>query len=271
MIARALILVACVACVATSALAQPARKVLVLPVDGAADVQLRKQLDASVARSATALDGAVTSGNTTFAETAAAVGCNPGAAACIDEVIGTLAVDELVWGTATTTNGQTRLVVYRAQAQQPARAKEIVVGTDEAQTQAQLGSLFQPLAVPAAPTGSALPAEPADHGRRNFGIALAAGGTVMMIVAFALWANESSLAEQIEDAPTNSIDDFRALEALEDRAYRYAAIGNLLMLGGLVVGGYGAYVIYQDRTSRVVVRPTPVDGGVGVTIGGTWW
>jgi len=60
------------------------------------------------------LTGTVTTGDTTFAETAAAVGCNATAPGCADTVMTTLSVDEIVYGTATTTNGQTTVVVRRA-------------------------------------------------------------------------------------------------------------------------------------------------------------
>jgi len=50
--------------------------------------------------------GNVANGDTTFAETAAAVGCDPAAADCAETVRTTLGVDELVWGTATWTNAR---------------------------------------------------------------------------------------------------------------------------------------------------------------------
>jgi hypothetical protein len=89
-------------------------KILVLPVDGNADAATRSRLNADIARLARGLDGQVSTGNATFADTALAVGCDPHAAGCSDEVIATLGVDELIWGTATRDGRQTQLVVRRA-------------------------------------------------------------------------------------------------------------------------------------------------------------
>ena len=94
---------------AASAAAAP-HKVLVLPVDGNADAATRTKLTAHIVRLAKGLDGEVGTAEATFADTALAVGCDPRAPRCSDEVIATLAVDELVWGTATRDGGQTRLV-----------------------------------------------------------------------------------------------------------------------------------------------------------------
>src|SRR6185369_2617758 len=84
----------------TSVVAGP-RKVLVLPLDGNAAAAQKSQLNDSVAKMAKAkIDGDVTVGDTTFQETAAAVGCDPNAPQCADTVLSTLTVDELVYGTA---------------------------------------------------------------------------------------------------------------------------------------------------------------------------
>ncbi|HMG56230.1 MAG TPA: hypothetical protein VK601_22175, partial [Kofleriaceae bacterium] len=92
---------------AITALTAPAaaavHKVLVLPVDGALDPATRGKLTAELARLARGLDGQVATGSATFADTALAVGCEPRAASCADEVMATLGVDELVWATATRT------------------------------------------------------------------------------------------------------------------------------------------------------------------------
>ena len=53
------------------------RKVLVLPIEGDADPALRKQLTAELVALAKSEGGTVTTGYTTFSETAAAIGCDP--------------------------------------------------------------------------------------------------------------------------------------------------------------------------------------------------
>src|SRR5258706_13023263 len=61
-----------------------ARKVIVLTLDGDADPALRTRLQQSVVKAARANGDGVTIGNTTFAETAAAAGCDPATPACAD-------------------------------------------------------------------------------------------------------------------------------------------------------------------------------------------
>ena len=79
---------------ALGALAAPAmaarHKILVLPVEGTADAATRGKLTAGLARLARSLDGQVATGSATFADTALAVGCDPRAPGCSDEVMATL-------------------------------------------------------------------------------------------------------------------------------------------------------------------------------------
>src|ERR1043165_7798237 len=110
---RALLGLALAVMVAARVEAAP-HKVLVLPLDGNAEPAPRPRLTAHVVRLAKRLDGQVATAEATFADTALAVGCDPRTPRCSDDVMATLGVDELVWGTATKAGGQTRLVVRRA-------------------------------------------------------------------------------------------------------------------------------------------------------------
>src|SRR5439155_1151708 len=109
---RALVLAIVIALCAPAAAAS--HKVLVLPVDGTIDAATRTRLTADIARLARSLDGQVASGSATFADTALAVGCDPRAAGCSDEVMATLGVDELIWATATKEGSHTRWGGHRA-------------------------------------------------------------------------------------------------------------------------------------------------------------
>jgi len=101
--------------------AAASHKILVLPTDGTADAATRAKLTAQVVKLAKGLDGQVATAGATFADTALAVGCDPQAPGCSDQVLATLGVDELVWATATKDNGQTRVVVRRATKGSPPR------------------------------------------------------------------------------------------------------------------------------------------------------
>ena len=109
-------LLAC-AVLSSSALAAP-HKILVLPLEGNAPTALRTTLGAEVTSLAQTL-GTLTPGDTTFSDTADAVGCDPAKPTCVDTVMSTLGVDELIWGTATTQAGTTTVEVYRASRGQP--------------------------------------------------------------------------------------------------------------------------------------------------------
>jgi hypothetical protein len=268
---------------AATAIAGP-RRVLVLPLDGNADPTTRGMLNASLQKQAKAgvADAAVTVGDATFEETAAAVGCTPSDAQCAQQVRTTLGVDELVYGTATTdANGATTVTLRRSSAaDDPPKELTATVargdGPDKAD--AALAPAFgNPIATdnpPPPPPPPPLPpaGPPVDNSRRNIGIACATGGGVVFLIGLALWANASSKQDQIDSAPTRTSEQLVALRELEDRAQRYAIAGDVLVVGGLALGGYGAWLLYKDRKEqrRVVVTPAATPAGPGVSIGGVW-
>jgi hypothetical protein len=288
---RALVVVA-IALVSALAQAAP-RKVFVLPVDGNADPALRKTLDAQVQKLAHQIAGTVTTGDATFADTAAMVGCDPAQPACTDTVLATLSADELVWGTATTTNGQTTFVVRRAI---KGNMREQVAMVD-AQNAEAVGGQLQPLfggtatgsesgSGSAAASGSGSAAASATgtatatggdatvgwSQEKKLGIGFAAAGGAALIVGLALWANESSLQGQINSTPLPQTSaDVQSLLAIENRAQSYANWGNGIVLLGLVAGGVGAYYLWKDHEAATVT-PVPATSGTGATlvIGGKW-
>jgi hypothetical protein len=281
--------------------AAASRKVLVLPVDGALDAATRSKLTADVARLARALDGQVATGSATFTDTALAVGCDPRAPSCADEVMATLGVDELVWSTATREGGQTRLVVRRA-ARGAARREASTTfpageagdriasgiaplfappearpagpragapadghgaGAPDLATEAEPGSPASAPIEPAAPPPALPP--PDDHGGRTAGIALAAGGATSVVLGIALWASYASLQGQIDAHPVRTRADFDDLLALEDRANSRAIAGDAFVIAGVVAGGIGAYLWYRGHR-RLAIAPAPIAHGGGVTI-----
>jgi hypothetical protein len=293
------------------ALAAPAiaarHRILVLPVEGTADAAIRGKLTGQLARLARSLDGQVATGSATFADTALAVGCDPHAPGCSDEVMATLGVDELVWATATRDGGRIRLVVRRVTRGGAAREVSTVFATGEADDRitAGIAPVFgapgtEPVrppvpdpaspsaapnptvaaeaaaGAPATPTGTGAPAdlpgspdEPG-HGRdRTLGFALAGGGALSLALGLALWASYASLQDQIDNHAVRTPADFQDLRSLEDSASNRAIGGDIFVVAGLVAGGLGAYYLIRDhRRHGVVVAPAAVPGGAGMTI--TW-
>jgi hypothetical protein len=277
------LIVACAALVAVAVTSVAGgRKVLVLPVDGDADAATRAKLDASVQKLAHSIDGDVKPGSTTFADAALSVGCDPQMPSCADTVIGMLAVDELVWGTATTTDGTTTLTVRRATKGTPPKDQLITISATDPPEKAedQLKPLFGGVSEGSGSaigsgsgSGSAEPPSPPWSTDKKLGVGLSAGGGLALVIGLALWANESSLQTQINSAPTNTASDIKSLKALEDKASGYATWGDIMVVVGLAAGGVGAYYLWKNHNAaNVTVTPAPVDNGAGAAliVGGRW-
>ena len=73
---------------------------------------------------------------------------------------------------------------------------------------------------------------------------------------------------RIDTSPVSTPADFAALVELEDRARSRAWAGNVMVLGGAALAGYGIHLLRRDhRARRVVVAPAPMgDAGGGVTL-----
>lgn len=296
MIARIVLVVLLVA--STIVHAAP-RKVLVLPLGGNADPALRAKLSASIGRLARVVDGEVTAGKTTLADTAAAAGCDPDTASCIESVRKMLGVDELVYGSANVERGQVTIVVHRTGDKQgPQQLSTTIAATDSPdRADAALLPLFtgaatQPVDPPTPPDRTdpegpeenplgpeeptppleekPLPEVPPQRSSkdRSMGIVMGIGGGAMFLIGLALWSSASSLQDEIDGHPTVTRDDFAELEDLEGKASTRAWLGNIAVVGGLALGGYGGYLLWRDRKAQrsAVVAPRPTENAPGVLL-----
>ncbi|MEJ7600980.1 MAG: hypothetical protein WKG01_23945 [Kofleriaceae bacterium] len=276
------ITVLCVMAFALPAIAGP-RRVLVLPLDGSADAPTRARLTTSVQRLARVIDGIVLPGDTTFAETAAAVGCDPQVPACADDVRRTLGVDELVYGTANVDQSRITIVLRRKAKGAAARDVTATVSITDTPERVEpaLLPLFsvstapvttEPVLVPAPVVGE--PAQPPPLPQpterkpmsrdRKFGIAAVAGGGLLVLFGLAAWSSASSVNDQIDNHDTADYQDFLDLQELESRASTRAWAGNVLVLGGLALGAYGGWLLWRDRDRQLTVTPAPIPGGAAV-------
>ena len=263
------------------------RKVLVLPVDGNAPAAQRTSINDSVVSLAkSGIDGDVTAGDTTFNETAAAVGCTPDQPTCADTVMSTLSVDELVWGTAQTENGSTTVTIHRATKGAPARQQMAVI--DEKGGGDAVASGMQPLfaressegsgsdAGSGAGAGSGRPHTKSffDSTERKVGVAAGAVSLACLVIGFSFWNSESSMQDQIDNHPTMTLTQLQDLHELEDRAASKALWGNIFVVLGLAAGGVSGYYFWKDHKNRseLVVGPAPTADGTGVkmVLGGRW-
>ena len=280
---------------ASQAIAGP-RTVLVLPIDGNADATTRAKLTTSVQKLARVIEGQVQPGDTTFAETAAAVGCDPTTPACAETVRTTLGVDEVVYGTATAQGTKVTVVVKRkVKDRAPKEVSATVSASTPAQAEPTLLPLFSteiedvpeptrdpvvqpdPIATPtpdpdpdpvAEPPPPVVPPKKPTSQKRALGISAIIGGSAIFLAGLGLWSTASGMQDDIDRHPVEDLEDIRALRALEGKASSRAWFGNLCVVVGLALGGYGGYLLYKDREGRrVTVTPTPVPGGgAGVTI-----
>lgn len=283
-----LLLVVAIGVLAASVAAGP-HKVLVLPLDGNADAATKSKLNTVVQDLAKSIPGNVSNGDATLSETASAVGCDPNKTACIDSVLSTLAVDEIVWGTATTDNGQTTVVVRRATRGSPAQSQTAILASSEQPEAAEprLGPLFGVTGTvnlgsagsaevgSAVGSGSAAPPPPPGvpwSQEKKLGVGLAIGGGALIVVGLALWASESGVQNDIDNAPTSTAADIQNLKDLESKANGYAWGGNIAMVLGLGAGGYGAYLLWKDHKEHTMLAPAPPPSGTGMTfvLRGRW-
>ena len=254
-------------------------KVMVLPLDGDAPEAQRQALAAQLASDAQH-DGDVTSGTTTYRETAAAAGCNPDDAACATTVLTTLGVDEVVYGSATVDGATTHVKVTRVTRDQHTERSFDITPRDAAGSgsgsatsngtgSASIGNDATQMQTLFAPPQSEQPA-PTTAARRDrtIGIAMVAGGGLAIVIGVALWISEHGVQGQIDGAPDATLGDVQSLVALESSASDQAVAGNVLVIVGAAVAGVGGYFLWRDHEAHVAVAP--VDHGAAVTFGGRW-
>jgi hypothetical protein len=327
------------------AVARPAaadsHKLLVLQSEGRADAATRARIDAAIVKLAQAAEPQTSAGELNYSDAATAVGCKPEAAACKDEVLGMLAVDEIVITTVTPRPGGTQIAVRRIQKGGATRDATMLLPTGAPADKLDgIAPLFggkpaaaPPPAAPAVPAGPAVtttgrpPERPADRPpegpanrptneppvipapaavqppppsvamtttsaqagaspspqRQRLEIAGMAGGGGLVVLGLLLWGAASGVQGEIDKAPTTTKQDLLDLKDLESRGDGYAGLGNLFVIGGLVVGGLGTYFYIKDHrtssqraqqaqraTTSARLTPTVLDHGAGVvlTIGG---
>lgn len=269
----------------TSVMAQTSPKVLVLPLDGNAPDAQRTALNESVAKLAkSGIAGEVTIGETTFNETASAVGCDPALASCAEQVRTTLAVDELVYGTASTAGGTTTVTVSRVTAgSAPVTQVSVISESDPAENaETGIAPLFGPATVEGSgsETGSGSAERPRpgssffDTRERKLGVGIGAGGVLLAAIGLALWSDVGGMQDEIDAAPRETLVQINALKELEDDAAGKAMWGNVLFVGGVAAIAVGGYFLWKDRKNReaTTVTPAPAPDGTGMTfvLRGSW-
>ena len=257
------------------------RTVQVLKTQGKIDAATRAKIDAAILEHAKT-DASATAGDITFAEAAAALGCKPEATACRDEVREMLAVDEVVYATATKKPGGIDVTVYRITKGGTARDGGLHLAREPAKKDIEVGVLeasapepTEPAAASPSPTPGQPMVDAPVHPHRRLQLAGMVAGGAMVFVGFLSWGQALDLQGQIDDAPTSTSADLVALRDLEKRADGAAGLGNALFLGGAVLGGISTYYYVKGRrrarAQAMATRITPAvfADGAGIAIGGS--
>jgi len=303
--------IACIVLAIASGVAVAEDKVLVLRAEGRADKTVRTKIEGAVLKLAAGTGGAATAGDVTFGDAAMMVGCKPEDEKCKDEVLGMLAVDEIIAITAMPKPGGIEVSVRRISKGGATRNGATLVTADKADQLEALTSLFEkpaPLPPPVttitttapiapapmpepAPTTTEPPApvpeptttatiaplpgpidEPRDdqprRGRRlaMFGMA---GGGALLVIGIVFWASAANIEDEIDDSPKRTRADLEHIQDLEAQGDGYATAGNLLAVGGLILGGVSTYFFMKSNKSSTHTAVTPIiNNGTGIAI--TW-
>lgn len=226
----------------------------------------------------------VSTGGANLADTAAVTGCTSKVPAdCRDQIIETLGVDELVYGTVERSISGHSVTVVRARLGAPPLVVTVevpagdVTGAVKAThptidglfpvvgdgTGTGTGTVVEPGAGTAAGTGATGPEPvvpgaviPPSGGPRDDGPTIPRkvvvggmiAGSALAVTGVLLWFKASSMQGEIDDAPVSTPEEIFALRDLEDSAASYASWGNRLFAVGLVVGGASAaYWLFKGR------------------------
>lgn len=134
---------------------------VVLKADGNASAVIKAKVDVQVLRLARNLDPAAEAGDVTFADAATAVGCSGDEVRCRGDVVGTMAVDEVISTTVTALpNGDVHVVVRRVPKTGAIRDAQTTVSVGqplETNVAASIGPIFGVKAKPAATVTTTTP------------------------------------------------------------------------------------------------------------------
>ena len=285
---------------------------LVLKSDGNADGKVRAQVDAAVLKLAKSGIEGVAPGDISFNDAAAAVGCSkPDAPSCKDDVLGMFSVDEIIATTVTRKPGGLEVLVRRqAKSGAPREALAKVNDATDPQLDVQLGSLFGAASTPPPPPDTTPPPPPDttpppppdttppppdttppppdttpqpqpplpvhvdDQQHNRLQLAGMIGGGALVLLGFVMWGQASGTQNDIDAAASRTVVDFKHIQDLEKQGDGQASLGNLMFIGGLVLGGLSTYFYIRDRGRRhdPVARITPTvfphGAGLALTIGG---
>ena len=210
--------------------------------------------------------------------------CDPENSTCLAAVAKSLGVERLVFGTVNHEGGKLKVTLTRFDVG-PDRQQQtfnLAGGTpDQLATELVKASaaLFGGVTIEEDPTPDPTPGPGPDKPVEDKGVpgkittgtwALVGGGAVFAAAGVVMLVSAQSIKRDVQNAPTDTLDDIRRLRALEDKGVQRTLIGNVMLIGGGAALAAGVVRAIIQRKSTVVddpiVQPVPTEGGAVIML-----
>ena len=249
------------------------------------------KLTEALARS---IDGEVA--NVPIEDAAGLLDCDPEATPCLEAVSRSVKAKRIVFGAITADDdGAVKVTLTRFDPgpDRQQRTFDLVSTTTDsmaeelARVAAPLfGKPAQPMVNdkppddPSGPDGPQGPTGPGDgthadsaHGSiRGSTWGILGGGAAVTGIGIAFLVSARGIADEVDQAPRNTPQDFKELTALESKGETRQRLGLVLTAVGAVGLGYGIYRALADRrtspseTSALQLTPVPLQGGAALVL-----
>ncbi len=297
-IAAVAVAVATVTAPASLVLADDGQSVLIVPLAGQAEgdladapARLTVALEKAVANAG--LDGVLA--QVSREELTAVAGCAAESLGCFLQVAETLGATSVVVGEMATRDGGGLEITLSigAKGSEPRTATFAAIGANlaaiEADFETKATAFLSGEEIPPEPTPEPMPdpiGTPAptidsgfsfgrvkgySWGIAGSGFAIAATGIVFLIIA-------DGKQSDVDEHPTDTVEDLETLADLEDAGKRYNRLGNAMLVVGGIATAVGIVLVIkqaragpEQREHGVSVTPVPLRGGAGVVVTYNGW
>ncbi len=259
-------------------------KTRVFPLSGAPDSGVQTKMTRALADSIGA-DVA----NVPLEDAAGLLECDPESSTCLGAVAKSVAAERLVFGVIVVeSKSKLKVTLTRFDPAGPDRQQRTfeIRGKDGDELATELvrvsGPLFGkpegnkrivPDDQPDKPDGpdkpDPTPETPTKGGKVSAATwAIGGGGAIAVAAGVGFLLSAQSIKKQVDQAPMNTVEDFEALQKLEDRGVLRTRIGDVLVIAG--AAGLAVAIVRGIKERRkepsTVVTPTPIDGGAAIVL-----
>ncbi len=274
--------------------AEPKPRVLIIPIGGTLEGPMAgapKRFDKVIAEVAGEVGTEPLTARVGKAEVTAIIGCaDDESTECFEESASMLGVERIVFGQVEATPDGTQVTLTYFRSGEPVRRKQWVLGSAEVQpaseeVRAVARELFAPApAEPAQPPPVVeppppQPLQPQPGPQFSFGRVkpwtwgVVGGGAALLGLSALFFALAADKQDQVDAAPTDSLDDLHRLEDLESSGRRLTLLGNLSLAAGAVAVTAGAVLIWRQGRApdeAPAVALVPLAGGAGLVWSGAF-